>query len=85
MHRSREETLIQEPGHSNIVEFDVLLEQDEDGEWAVSVPALPGCFSQGDTRTEALENIREAIALHLEAAKPVPLQAVKLARVHVEA
>ena len=67
------------------MEFDVLLEQGEDGVWAVSVPALPGCFSQGDTRKQALENVREAISLHLEGAKPVALQAVHLDRVVVEA
>lgn len=53
--------------HETGVEFDVLLEQDEDGVWSVSVPALPGCFSQGDTKRKALTNIREAIALHLQA------------------
>ena len=53
--------------HETGVEFDVLLEQDEDGVWAVSVPALPGCFSQGDTKRKALTNIREAIALHVQA------------------
>ena len=53
--------------HETGVEFDVLLEQDEDGVWAVSVPALPGCFSQGDTKRKALANIREAIALHVQA------------------
>lgn len=71
--------------HSLDVEFDVLLEQDEDGAWAASVPALPGCFSQGDTRKEALANVREAIALHLEGAKPLPLQDVRLDKVRVEA
>jgi predicted RNase H-like HicB family nuclease len=40
-------------------------EEDEKGFW-VSVPALPGCFSQGDTYEEAVENSREAIALYLE-------------------
>lgn len=53
------------------MEFDVLLEQDDEGVWAVSVPALPGCFSQGATRREALKNVKEAIALHLEGATPL--------------
>ena len=45
----------------------VLIESDEG--FAVSCPALPGCHSQGATREEARENIREAIALWLEVAE----------------
>jgi predicted RNase H-like HicB family nuclease len=48
--------------------FKVLLQRDEDGFWVVTVPALPGCVSQGVTRQEALANIREAIGLHLAGA-----------------
>jgi predicted RNase H-like HicB family nuclease len=46
--------------------YAVLLESEDDGGFVVSVPALPGCISQGDTREEALANIREAIAVYLE-------------------
>jgi predicted RNase H-like HicB family nuclease len=46
--------------------YTVLLEPEADGGFVVSVPALPGCISQGDTRAEALANIREAIALYIE-------------------
>ncbi len=46
--------------------YTVLLEPEEDGGFVISVPALPGCISQGDTREEALANIREAIALYVE-------------------
>lgn len=66
------------------MEFDVVLEQDEDRVWVVTVPALPGCFTQGDTREEALANAKEAIALHLESARPIPIHGVQLAKVHVE-
>ena len=38
----------------------------DDGGFTVTVPALPGCISEGDTREEALTNIREAIELYLE-------------------
>ena len=44
----------------------VVLEPSEDGGYTVIVPALPGCISEGDTRDEALANVREAIALYLE-------------------
>ncbi len=49
--------------------FDVLLERDSDGGFVVSVPALPGCYSQGDTLKEATSNIKEAIELYLETSK----------------
>jgi predicted RNase H-like HicB family nuclease len=54
----------------------VIVYRDEDGNWCASCPSLPGCHSQGDTREEAITNIKEAIALYIEALKadnlPVP-------------
>ena len=44
----------------------VVLEVSEDGGFTVFVPSLPGCISEGDTREEAMVNIREAIELYLE-------------------
>lgn len=44
----------------------VVLEPSEEGGYTVYVSSLPGCISEGDTRDEALENIREAIELYLE-------------------
>jgi predicted RNase H-like HicB family nuclease len=44
----------------------IVLEPGEDRGFTVYVPSLPGCISEGTTREEALENIREAIALYLE-------------------
>ena len=46
--------------------YTVLLQKEEDGGYVVSVPALPGCVSQGDTRAQALANIREAMELYIE-------------------
>ncbi|MFA4814687.1 MAG: type II toxin-antitoxin system HicB family antitoxin [Candidatus Gracilibacteria bacterium] len=46
--------------------FLALFTQEDDGRFSVSVPALPGCFSQGETLEEAKENIQEAIGLYLE-------------------
>jgi len=58
------------------VRYRVLIEQDEDGVYAAEVPALPGCISQGKTRSEAIDNIKEAIAGYLESLQahdePVP-------------
>jgi predicted RNase H-like HicB family nuclease len=44
----------------------VVLEPSSEGGYTVVVPALPGCISEGDTRDEAIRNIREAIELYLE-------------------
>ncbi len=46
----------------------VILEPSDEGGYTVIVPALPGCISEGDTREEALKNVREAIDLYLEPA-----------------
>jgi len=48
------------------MKFRVLIDQDEDGVFTVEVPTLPGCLSQGKTREQAIENVREAIKLYLE-------------------
>lgn len=44
----------------------VILYPGEDGYWVIECPSLPGCISQGKTREEAIENIKEAIALYIE-------------------
>jgi predicted RNase H-like HicB family nuclease len=44
----------------------VLVRQGEDGYFVANCPSLKSCWSQGKTREEALENIREAIELYLE-------------------
>jgi predicted RNase H-like HicB family nuclease len=68
--------------------FNVILTWDNESQvFAVSVPALPGCVTQGKTREEALERIQEAIAGHIEALKligqPVPQGDVEFAEVQV--
>ena len=57
------------------MKFSVTVDRDEDGVWIVECPAIPGCVSQGKTKDEALDNIKEAIALCLEvrAEKGLPL------------
>ncbi len=44
----------------------VFLEPSEEGGFTITVPSLPGCISEGDTKDEALANIREAIDLYLK-------------------
>ena len=46
--------------------FKVILEPDETGGYIVICPSIPGCYSQGETVQEAMDNIREAIELCLE-------------------
>jgi antitoxin HicB len=56
--------------------YRVIVEPDEDGVYVAEVPTLPGCISQGQTRAEAIENIKEAIAVYLESLdahdEPIP-------------
>ena len=44
----------------------VVLEPSDEGGYTVYVPSLPGCISEGDSKRDALDNIREAIELYLE-------------------
>ena len=44
----------------------VILEPSDEGGYTVFVPSLPGCISEGETKEDALSNIREAIELYLE-------------------
>ena len=46
--------------------FNVTIDRDEDGVFVVECPAIPGCVSQGKTKEEALENIKDAITLCLQ-------------------
>ena len=44
------------------MKFTVTIDRDEDGMWVVECPAIPGCVSQGATREEGLENVKDSIA-----------------------
>lgn len=54
----------------------MLFEIDEDGKFTATVPELPGCISSGNTRDEALKNVKEAIGAYIESLvkhnEPVP-------------
>ena len=45
----------------------IVLEPQEEGGFTAYVPSLPGCISEGETKEEAIKNIKEAIELYLEA------------------
>jgi antitoxin HicB len=56
--------------------YRVVLEQDENGIYVAECPSLPGCVSQGNTREEALANIKDAMSGYLESLRihnePIP-------------
>ena len=56
----------------------VIIYQDEEGYWISECPSLPGCLSQGNTKEEAIANIKEAIAGYVAALEedglPVPAE-----------
>lgn len=49
-----------------MMKLKILIEPSAEGGYTVIVPSLPGCISEGDTKKEALKNIKEAILLYLE-------------------
>jgi predicted RNase H-like HicB family nuclease len=61
-------------------EFEVVLQPETEGGFSVSVPALPGCHTQGETREEALEMAKDAIEGYLEVlaeeGRPLPQPAL---------
>jgi len=58
------------------MKFRTIIEQDEDGNYVVQCPALPGCISEGKTREEALASIKDAIEGYVASLKkhnePIP-------------
>ena len=70
-----------------MTEYPIILEMETDGRFSVYAPDLPGCASWGETREDALENIREAVELWIESAHangiPVPKPGTSLAYVKV--
>jgi predicted RNase H-like HicB family nuclease len=69
------------------LQFDVVIERDEEGMYVASVPQLPGCHTDAASLDELMVEIREAIALCLEvqAQKPAPLEFVGIQRVTIAA
>ena len=60
------------------MKFAVIVERDEDGYYAASVPELPGCHTQAKTLDELMKRVREAIEAYLEAESVEPAQDVDL-------
>lgn len=52
----------------------VIYPDQEDGGWVAEVPSLPGCISQGDTKEEVIENIRDAIETWIQGAESVGMK-----------
>jgi predicted RNase H-like HicB family nuclease len=72
------------PAEDHCMKFQVTIARDEDGAWIVECPAIPGCVSQGSSRDEAIESIREAIreCLEVRSERGMPLT-VEVAQVEV--
>jgi len=69
-----------------IMDFTVLIEQDEEGIYVARVPEIDGCYTQGKSLQEVLERIKEAIEVCLEGDEEevVPLKFIGIQRVQVE-
>lgn len=63
---------------TKVLNFKTIIEQDEDKNFIVSIPSVPGCYSQGKSYEEALKNIKEALELCLEEAKENTAYAEKI-------
>jgi predicted RNase H-like HicB family nuclease len=66
-------------------EFNVVIEQDEDGYFVASVPALRGCHTQAKSLDVLMKRVKEAIALCVEVEEPVVNQFIGVQRVAVMA
>jgi len=66
-------------------EFNVVIEQDEDGYFVASVPALRGCHTQAKSLDVLMKRVKEAIALCVEVEEPVTNQFIGVQRVAVMA
>ena len=71
------------------MDFDIVLEKQEEGGYTAYVPVLPGCVSEGETSAEAIKNIKEAISLYLEESRKARirqlLKNVSIVKAQVEA
>ncbi|MBI4016418.1 MAG: type II toxin-antitoxin system HicB family antitoxin [Candidatus Aenigmarchaeota archaeon] len=70
-----------------VYNFTVVIEQDDEGLYVAKVPDIQGCATQGKTIEQALERIKEAIQVCLEAEKeiPTPLRFVEVRQIEIAA
>lgn len=70
----------------DILDFTIIIEQDEDGVYVAKVPEIDGCYTQGKTLNEVLERIKEAIELCLEADNEEvnPLKFIGIQKIQIE-
>ena len=68
-----------------IQDFEVILEPEDEGGYHIYCPVLKGCHSYGETRAEALKNIKEAIELWLESAQELGIRIPEREVVSIEA
>lgn len=54
---------------AKVLNYRVVIEQDEDGVFVASVPTIQGCYTEGNTYEEVVKNIKGVIKLHLKARK----------------
>ncbi|MEW6608115.1 MAG: type II toxin-antitoxin system HicB family antitoxin [bacterium] len=66
-----------------MMNFSVLIEQDEDGYYVATVPALKSCYTQAKTLEELYPRIKEVIELCLEEEKPTPMKFVALQQLEI--
>ena len=67
------------------MEFNVVIEKDEDGYFVATVPGLRGCHTQAKSLDVLMKRVREAVALCLEVEKPVANEFVGVQRIAVNA
>ena len=69
-----------------ILDFNILIEQDEDGIYVATVPEIDGCYTQGKSLNEVLERIKEAIEVCLEADKEniIPMKFIGIQRIQIK-
>lgn len=63
---------------TKVLNFKIIIEQDEDGYFIASIPSVPGCYSQGKTYEDVIKNVKEALELSLEIAKDNKTYAQKI-------